>query len=189
MSTTNAWAEAHTAGEPGAIERLGGSILDKVLDKANARMVFSDPVAHGDRTVITVARVSTRYGFGGGGGRTNKSDGPEGGGGGGGGGSIDAKPIGYIEITDMGAEFHEIQDSTQIALTALRVLGVIAVLVMIKVLFLGGRKKSEPATVVAVPVSGPRLRIPFRRKSAVDVTDELPADEVAQVRRWIRRAA
>lgn len=181
MSTTNAWENAQAAGEPNPIERIGSAILDQVLGKANARMVYGDPVQHGNRTVVPVARISTRFGFGGGSGRANRGDGPETGMGGGGGGSVDAKPIGYIEISDSGTEFRPIEDETQIAMAAMRIATIIVLALLVRFLFLRrGKKKAEQRAAT-------RRRIPFRRGAGEPVVLE-PAPPAARSR-FRRRAA
>lgn len=90
---------AHQAVEALA-ERLGAV--------AAARAVFSDPVEREGVTVIPVARV--RWGFGAGGGTGGLEGTKEHGEGGGGGGGVSASPLGYIEISEEGASFHEIHD-------------------------------------------------------------------------------
>ncbi len=87
---------AHQAVEALA-ERLGAV--------AAARAVFSDPVERDGVTVIPVARV--RWGFGAGGGTGGLEGTKEHGEGGGG---VSASPLGYIEISEEGASFHEIRD-------------------------------------------------------------------------------
>ena len=74
---------------------------------AGARVVYGKPVRNGDVTVIPVAKVSGGLGFGYG---FGTGDGEEGGGGGGGGSSLNAKPVGYVEITPQGARFKRIVD-------------------------------------------------------------------------------
>jgi len=89
-----------------------------------ARLCFGKPVQLKDRTVIPVASVRTAggYGFG--------NDGK--GQGGGGGGALDARPVGFIEITPQGTRFERIDDGR----TTLRLLaaGSLAVLVAGRVL-------------------------------------------------------
>lgn len=190
MSTTEGWSAAQAAGDPNPIERLGTSILDQVLGKSNARMVYGEPVQRGDRTIIPVARISARFGFGGGSGRTNTGKGPESGGGGGGGGSVDAKPIGYIEITEHGSEFQSIEDNTQIALAALRIGMVVALVFLLKFLFWrrGRNKQKQRAARLALPVVETRRRGPLRRKTVVEIVPDAPVKE-AHARRWGRKAA
>ena len=71
-----------------------------------ARIVYGKPVRNGDVTVIPVAKVSGGVGFGYG---FGTGDGEEGGGGGGG-SSLNARPVGYVEITPRGARFKRIVD-------------------------------------------------------------------------------
>lgn len=92
------------------IEQFLGSLGDRIGKHATVRNVFGDPIHHGDRTVIPVARIG--YGFGGGidrepaqdksgemskmGEMTGKS---------GGGGGLGATPAGALEIGPEGAHF------------------------------------------------------------------------------------
>jgi uncharacterized spore protein YtfJ len=76
------------------------SLVDRL---SGARLCYGEPVRHEDRTVIPVARVRASGGGGWGGGDDRT-------GGGGGGGSLDAKPIGFIEIGPAGTRFQEIAD-------------------------------------------------------------------------------
>lgn len=184
MNTSDAWDAAREAGEPNAVQQIGSGVLDQILGKANARMVFGDPVQHGNKTVIPVARISTRFGFGGGSGKMKGSIGPDSGLGGGGGGSVDAKPIGFIEITDDGAEFHEISDSTQIAMAGIRIGMVLVVLVTLRLLFLRRRRRDDARAIVATRAS----RRMFRRRSPSEaVLEPEPMPETAS--RWFRRSA
>jgi uncharacterized spore protein YtfJ len=85
-----------------------------------ARLCFGKPVQLKDRTVIPVASVRTAGGYGFGNDRQAR--------GGGGGGALDARPVGFIEITPEGTRFERIDDGR----TALRLLAVgsLAVLVV-----------------------------------------------------------
>jgi uncharacterized spore protein YtfJ len=84
---------------------------------ATVKNVYGEPVTHGDRTVIPVARVA--YGFGGGGGSRDSERTPEGrGGGGGGGGRMTAAPAGVVEITPAGTRFISFTDWTKLAAVA-----------------------------------------------------------------------
>ena len=76
--------------------------LRRVLDAATgAKLSFGDPVVHGDRTVIPVARVRGIGGWGWG----HDGDGADGGGGG---GWLDARPVGFVEITPGGTSYQRI---------------------------------------------------------------------------------
>ena len=72
-----------------------------------ARLCYGEPVTTDGRTVITVARVSARGGFGVGVGGERGTDE-----GGGGGGELRATPVGYIELTADGSRFVPIDDPT-----------------------------------------------------------------------------
>ena len=76
--------------------------VERLLDRlTRARLCFGDPVSSGDHTVIPVARVRVAGGLG-----YGDSDG----GGGGGGGTLDARPVGFIEIGPEGAHYERIPD-------------------------------------------------------------------------------
>jgi uncharacterized spore protein YtfJ len=92
--------------------RLGGT--------ACTAAVFGEPVVSGGVTVIPVARVG--FGFGGGAGRGNghqrarergtaEAKGLGTSEGGGGGGGAEARPLGFIEITDGAARYRPIRDT------------------------------------------------------------------------------
>ena len=78
--------------------------LRRVLDAATgAKLCFGEPVVHGGRTVIPVARVQGAGGYGFGQDQVGE-------GGGGGGGWLDAKPVGFVEITADGTTYQRIPD-------------------------------------------------------------------------------
>lgn len=111
-------------------EQIIDGVVGRVLDSSDARIVYGEPTTQGDCTVIPVARISTGFGFGGGSGQGTSEDGSLGGGSGGGvGGKIEAKPVGYIEMTPDGTEFVPIQDTTAIAIRALTFFGICAVVI------------------------------------------------------------
>ncbi len=99
--------EARTAVDGGPADRLLERLAERIGAKAGVHAVFGGPIRHGDRTVITVARV--RWGFGGGGG---SADGPTtgSGSGSGGGGGVAADPVGYLEIGPVGTSFRQIRE-------------------------------------------------------------------------------
>jgi sporulation protein YtfJ len=70
------------------------------------RVAYGKPIRTGDRTIIPVARVRVRGGFGFG------SSGPsdQGGDGAGGGGTFDAQPIGFIESGPEGTRYERIPE-------------------------------------------------------------------------------
>jgi hypothetical protein len=79
----------------------------RVLAKiTGAKLCYGKPVEVGAHTVVAVASVRTVGGFGYGKGGDAQSEGS----GGGGGGSVDARPVGFIEIGPDGARFHAIDD-------------------------------------------------------------------------------
>jgi uncharacterized spore protein YtfJ len=91
-----------------------------------ARLCFGRPVELKGRTVIPVASVRTAGGWGFG--NQVDPDGSGSGSGGGGGGALDARPVGFIEISAEGTRFQRIDDGR----TALRLIaaGSVAVLVL-----------------------------------------------------------
>jgi uncharacterized spore protein YtfJ len=118
---------------PSIIERVVEGAVGRALNQAQASTVYGEAHQQGDRTVIPVARVSARYGFGGGAGHGTSSERETdsgSGGGGGGGGAIDAKPIGFIEITPEESRFVPIVDSSAIAIRAVTMAGICAILLM-----------------------------------------------------------
>jgi uncharacterized spore protein YtfJ len=98
-------APAAPAGDGAPLRRL----VDAV---AGARLCYGEPVQAGGRTVIPVSRIKVAGGYGFGRGRDReRGDGD----GGGGGGSLDARPVGFIEITPEGTHYHDIPDPDRLA--------------------------------------------------------------------------
>jgi hypothetical protein len=97
---------AEVAGHTGG---LATTLLERLADRLGGRAsvtaVYGEPVVSLGVTVIPVAKVS--FGFGGGAGRGGTGDNT--GEGGGGGGGVEAKPLGFIEITDGAATFRPIR--------------------------------------------------------------------------------
>ena len=87
-------------------ERLGAG--------AAASAVFGTPVERDGVTVIPVARL--RWGFGGGSGRGRNEKAQDGWGGAGG---VQAAPLGFIEMTDGGAQYRRVHDPLRLAIAAL----------------------------------------------------------------------
>jgi hypothetical protein len=114
-----------------------------------ARLRFGRPVSANGRTVIPVAGVRTvgGGGFGNGGARANDS-------GGGGGGLLEARPIGFVEISAEGTRFERIDDG-RAALRALAV-GSLAVLVAGRVLTRRRRRPAPRRTLPAVAFESAR---------------------------------
>jgi uncharacterized spore protein YtfJ len=84
------------------------SPAQQVLAKiTGAKLCYGKPINVGAHTVVAVASVRTIGGFGfGKAGSDSESEGS----GGGGGGTVDARPVGFIEIGPDGARFHAIDD-------------------------------------------------------------------------------
>jgi uncharacterized spore protein YtfJ len=84
------------------------SPAQQVLAKiTGAKLCYGKPIEVGAHTVVAVASVRTIGGFGFG---KAGSDSAAEGSGGGGGGTLDARPVGFIEIGPDGARFHPIDD-------------------------------------------------------------------------------
>jgi uncharacterized spore protein YtfJ len=98
-----------------------------VQERLTARTAYGEPVSANGVTVVPVAKV--RFGFGGGGGGGSgaqaEQSGAGGGGGGGGGGLVE--PLGFIEISDLGARWVPVEPSrAELVLRALMATAVIA---------------------------------------------------------------
>jgi len=119
-----------------------------------ARLCFGRPVSANGRTVIPVASVRSAGGggFGRGGGAEDV--------GGGGGGMLEARPVGFIEMSSEGTRFEAIDDGR----TALRALTVASVIVIVAARALTrarrrtapdalrrGRRRGRPAVALATP--------------------------------------
>jgi uncharacterized spore protein YtfJ len=78
-------------------------MLDRV---SGSKLCFGEPIQSGARTVIPVSRVRVAGGWGWGGG----GDAVDSGEGGGGGGTLDAMPLGYIELEPHGTQYVQIPD-------------------------------------------------------------------------------
>ena len=102
-------------------------LLEKLVDAADSKAVFSEPIESGDYKVITAAEVSVGlgFGYGGGGGYSDNIEeegdetAPTGigvGSGGGGGGMTISRPVAAIEIGPHGVRIEPIVDPTKIAL-------------------------------------------------------------------------
>lgn len=104
-----ATAEARDA-VTGHVATFIDNLMERVGGRASAHAVFGDPVERDGVTVIPVAKV--RWMFGGGGGSGGEEDTYESGPGQGvgGGGAVSAAPLGYIEVRDGHATFHQVKD-------------------------------------------------------------------------------
>ena len=106
MTATTEIQRQIEAGSRGGVDMLIERLAAVVGGRADARVVYGEPVQRDDVTVIPVAKV--RWGFGGGGGTSEQA---EGGSGSGGGGGLSATPLGYIEIREGSAEYKAIRDA------------------------------------------------------------------------------
>lgn len=110
--------------EPSQPAALAGQpTLDKLTEAATVRLVYGEPVAHGDTVVIPAAEVLTALGFGSGGGGLRYW-------GGGGGGWTIARPVGVIVLTPRGVRVKPIFDFNKLIATALPILGVLLTLLL-----------------------------------------------------------
>jgi hypothetical protein len=114
--------------------------LRELLAQAGgARLCYGEPVRVGDRTVIPVASVRARGGAGFG-------EGPSAGGGGG--GTLDAAPVGFIEVGPEGARFERIADaerSLRVARGAVGLAGIVVGALAGARRLRGGRGPSLPS--------------------------------------------
>lgn len=123
------------ATRPGMIENLVNGMVNPVLGEGSNKTVFGNPVQEGDLTVIPVARVSYRFGFGGGSGTGPRigDDGPPPGGDGGGGlGMLNARPVGYIETGSNGSRYVPVIDWSRILQTTITFTGLSLLVVLWK---------------------------------------------------------
>jgi uncharacterized spore protein YtfJ len=113
-------------------------INSKLLEVAQSKSVFGEPVERGEFTIVPAAEVFTAVGVGygfraGGSGRWARSarvesgegvnDTDQGGGGGGGGGTSNGRPVAVISIGPEGVEIKPVIDLTKIGLALLTTLG------------------------------------------------------------------
>jgi uncharacterized spore protein YtfJ len=82
-------------------DRFISAMAEKLGAVAKAATVFGEPVERDGVTVIPVAKA--RWGFGGGAGQRKDEDGA------GGGGGVQVTPVGFIEVTNHGANFRPIR--------------------------------------------------------------------------------
>lgn len=102
------------------ISDLTRSVVERITGSAGSQMVFGPPYEAAGRTVIPVAEVRYAFGIGAGGGSgtSPEGQGQGSGGGGGGGGGVQARPVGFIEVTGDEARFVPIFDYSRIILAA-----------------------------------------------------------------------
>lgn len=108
-------------------------VLNRLFDVAKPSAAYSEPVQHGEYTVITASEVSVGMGFGQGFGSgseekrpnaegTTDRAGGEGGGGGGGGGSW-SRPVAVISVGPGGVHVEPIVDVTKLGLAFFTMIG------------------------------------------------------------------
>jgi uncharacterized spore protein YtfJ len=86
--------------------RSAASELRRIVRRINGvRVAYGKPIRAGDRTIIPVARVRVRGGFG-----LGVAPRDQGGDGAGGGGTFDAQPVGFIESGPQGTRFERIPE-------------------------------------------------------------------------------
>jgi len=132
----------------GLMDRVIEGAIGKALTHADVRTIFGEPVAHGDRTVIPVARVTANYGFGAGGGEGQREDVQNrgSGGGGGGGGRVKAHPIGFIEMSNDAARFVPIVDRGEM-MTRFGTLAIITMLLLLPALLFNRQSQQSKRRV------------------------------------------
>lgn len=105
---------------PQQLTRSGSRLLRLSREAARlrgARLCFGKPVKAGGRTVVPVASVLVAGGLG-----FSDGGGPSEGGGGGG-GTLQAKPVGFIEVADDQARFRRIWTGESVMNTARGLVG------------------------------------------------------------------
>lgn len=139
-------------------EKQAYDLLDSLTTAAHSSAVYGEPIAVGERMIITASEVSTSLGFafarGGGGADATPGDDLEYhegtdplppspgpgfgfGGGGGGGGFSAARPVAVISVGPDGVRVDPIVDPTKIVMTFLTVLG--SALMMRRRMMRGGK--------------------------------------------------
>lgn len=104
-------------------------LLGKLFDVTQPGVVFSEPVAAGEYTIITASEVTANFGAGfGGGGGFGPEDAETGqpggvGGGGGGGGATMARPVAAISIGPDGVKVQPIVDPTKFGIAIATAVG------------------------------------------------------------------
>lgn len=104
-------------------------LLGKLFDVTQPGVVFSEPVAAGEYTIITASEVTANFGagFGGGGGfgpEDAKTGQPGGvGGGGGGSGATMARPVAVISIGPDGVKVQPVVDPTKFGIAIVTAVG------------------------------------------------------------------
>lgn len=117
MSTDQEKALVPASRADSFLERLA----EKMGARAEASVVFGEPVERGGVTIVPVVRA--RWGFGGGAGGRGEDSGS------GGGGGMMVSPVGYIEIKEGQSQFRPIPDpSARLPLLLAR--GAIALLIL-----------------------------------------------------------
>lgn len=108
-------------------QEKANQLLVKLFDVTKPGIVYSEPVAVGEYTVITASEVTATFGtgYGGGGGVGPEEDGqPSGyGGGGGGGGATTARPVAAISIGPDGVNVQPIVDPTKFGIAIATAVG------------------------------------------------------------------
>lgn len=88
------------------------TLHENLSRQAGVKMVFGEPIAAGDKTIIPVAKIM--YGFGAGGGAGGMGETQKGEGGGGGGG-VRAKPVGVFVVDSQESRFVAVHDRRRTA--------------------------------------------------------------------------
>lgn len=103
------------------VQSVMKEIASQVEQGASTRAVFGDPIEAGDRKVIPVAKVRWAGGGGGGGDTSGEGSGL--------GMALKGDPVGYIEVSPEGTQWHGVPDMS-IPIKATIVVAVAAVLIM-----------------------------------------------------------
>jgi uncharacterized spore protein YtfJ len=103
--------------------------MEEFLATSDVRVVYGEPIQHGDTMIIPTAEVLCGLAFGiGSGGGTNAEENPEhpsigSGSGGGGGGRVLSRPVAVVVASPEGVRVEPVVDITKIALAGLTALG------------------------------------------------------------------
>jgi uncharacterized spore protein YtfJ len=103
--------------------------MEEFLSAADVRVVYGEPIQHGDTTIIPTAEVLCGLGFGvGSGSGTDTEHNPDKpsvgrGSGGGGGGRILSRPVAVVVASPEGVRVEPVFDITKVALAGLTALG------------------------------------------------------------------
>ena len=118
---------------PAAAVELVEPTMQRLLDHADVKHVFGEPLQHGEITLIPAAEVTVMGGFGAGlgVGVGLQEEATEGGGGGGGGGAKTlARPVAVVIVSPEGVRVEPVIDLTKIGLAVITAWGFMLSIIM-----------------------------------------------------------